>query len=570
MTLVARWTPITVTVTFEDYYGDKVSVQTVNYGDKITPPAIPSRIGKMIFAGWDKSVELNCVTSDLTVKAIYVADTYTVKFETNGGTVIPDEGVYTGEIPTKPADPVKSGFSFAGWFLERTYQNEYKFDKALDADTTLYAKFNGDYITITTAEELAAIANDPTAKYMLGNDINLKGNTWTPINNFSGVLDGAGHKIINFIVSENDQYVGFIRKNSGTVQNLTFDDFMLSTNRSDGGNSYVGVIAAYNSGIITDCVIKNGTFKTSSNSPVRTSTFYHIGAVCGYNSSTGIIKNTRSYISIEGVLLCTNGYYSYGVNYRATNYCYFAGIAGRNEGSVDTCLYEGNISATANTRSNAYNTLYTRVGAIVAVNEKTGTISGCEANADINVKNSNSENVNEHYIGVICGHNNGKVSDCKTTGTATLEGNNSTGKIGGVVGHNDDSAIVSSCYSSVDITITNDSTNNYIGGIVGYNAANASVKMSVYTGSITANAAKGYGYILGYMADGSSCFKCYYSTASAMTIGEEAKDTGTVSEGTAKTPEEIHSTALLGDTLYWDSELWIISDGKAPELKAFN
>lgn len=567
MNLIARWIPVKVTITFEDYYGDKISVQTVDYGTKVTPPAVPSRIGKMKFVGWDKSVELNSVTSDMTVKAIYVTDTYTVKFETDGGTAIPDEGVYTGEIPTKPADPVKSGFSFAGWFLDRTYQNEYKFDRALNADTTLYAKYNGDYITITTAAELVAIANDPTAKYMLGNDINLKGDMWTPIDEFSGVLDGAGHKIFNFVIIENHQYVGFIRQNSGTIQNLTFDDFMFSSSRTNpDSTSYVGVIAAYNSGIIKDCVLKNATLETASNGNSSTRSDYSIGTVCGYNSSTGIVKNTRSYITMNGALVCSNGTY-----YEPSNCCYYAGIVGINAGTVDACLYEGSITAAPNRYKPLYNNLYIYVSGLVGKQESTGKITGCEVNADINIKSVNNNNyINDQSVGSVCADNHGKISDCKATGTITVDSNSSTGRMGGVVGRNRDSAVASNCYSSVDITVISGSANNYVGGIIGFNDPNASVKMSVYTGSITAKAAAGYGYIMGYMSDGSNCFKCYYSTTSTMTIGEVIMTTGTVNEGTAKSLDEIHSTALLSDTLYWDSDLWIISDGKAPELKAFD
>lgn len=53
-----------------------------------------------------------------------------------------------------------------------------------------------------------------------------------------------------------------------------------------------------------------------------------------------------------------------------------------------------------------------------------------------------------------------------------------------------------------------------------------------------------------FLSDGSTCFKCYYSTSSVMTIDEVIKTTGTANEGTAKSLDEIHSTSLLSDTLY--------------------
>ena len=44
-------------------------------------------------------------------------------------------------IPEKPADPVKEGFDFIGWFLDEAGTQEYKFDTPLNADATIYALF---------------------------------------------------------------------------------------------------------------------------------------------------------------------------------------------------------------------------------------------------------------------------------------------------------------------------------------------------------------------------------------------------------------------------------------------
>ena len=46
-----------------------------------------------------------------------------------------------GVIAEKPEDPVKEGYNFVGWFLDEACTKEYKFDKALNKNSTIYAAF---------------------------------------------------------------------------------------------------------------------------------------------------------------------------------------------------------------------------------------------------------------------------------------------------------------------------------------------------------------------------------------------------------------------------------------------
>ena len=43
---------------------------------------------------------------------------YTVTFDSNGGSAVPDQGVYEGEKVTKPGDPTRGGYSFVAWYKE--------------------------------------------------------------------------------------------------------------------------------------------------------------------------------------------------------------------------------------------------------------------------------------------------------------------------------------------------------------------------------------------------------------------------------------------------------------------
>ena len=57
------------------------------------------------------------------------------------------------EIPQRPTDPVKEGYNFRGWYLDEAGEQEYKFDKPLNADSTLYAIFDEKEYTITFVVE---------------------------------------------------------------------------------------------------------------------------------------------------------------------------------------------------------------------------------------------------------------------------------------------------------------------------------------------------------------------------------------------------------------------------------
>lgn len=71
-----------------------------------------------------------------------VATYATVSFDTDGGTAIADQTVRVGAKAEKPADPTKSGYTFAGWYKEDTFTTVFDFDDAITADTTVYAKFD--------------------------------------------------------------------------------------------------------------------------------------------------------------------------------------------------------------------------------------------------------------------------------------------------------------------------------------------------------------------------------------------------------------------------------------------
>lgn len=118
------------------------------------------------------------------------------------------------------------------------------------------------YTGIYNIADLSGIRNNPSGKYILMNDIDMTEDTkkggdwdsgmgWTPIEEFSGVLDGNGHKIIGMNIYTNTDSnterllaVGlFAELNNGIVENLGLKDVRINVKAK-----YVGSIVGYVNG----------------------------------------------------------------------------------------------------------------------------------------------------------------------------------------------------------------------------------------------------------------------------------------------------------------------------------
>ena len=99
-------------VTFTDWDGTVLSTQQVLHGSAATAPANPTREG-YTFTGW--STDFSNVTSDLTVIAQYSINPYTVTFKDWDGTTLKVQTVNHGSAATAPANPTREGYTFVGW-----------------------------------------------------------------------------------------------------------------------------------------------------------------------------------------------------------------------------------------------------------------------------------------------------------------------------------------------------------------------------------------------------------------------------------------------------------------------
>ena len=174
---------------------------------------------------------------------------------------------------------------------------------------------NDGVIAINTADELAGFAAAVNAgtsysgkTIVLASDIDLGNKAWTPIGAadskayFQGTFDGQGHTIYGLNVDKStDDYkystagfFGWIDAAAATIKNVKF------ANATVKGSHWVGVVAGYMTGEISNCSVTNSTvigFNVNDDANGD-----KVGGIVGYvNSGSGKLDgNTVSDSAITG------------------------------------------------------------------------------------------------------------------------------------------------------------------------------------------------------------------------------------------------------------------------------
>ena len=117
LTLYPVWNTNKYTITFDTNGGSEIAPITQDYGTEITAPDNPTRKG-YTFKGWDKEIPKTMPAENITVKAQWKINQYTITFDTNGGSdIAPITQDYGTEI-TAPDNPTRKGYTFKGWDKE--------------------------------------------------------------------------------------------------------------------------------------------------------------------------------------------------------------------------------------------------------------------------------------------------------------------------------------------------------------------------------------------------------------------------------------------------------------------
>lgn len=147
---ISTGTPVPqYTVSFNSQGGSAVASKTAYYNTNITSPASPTRVG-FNFGGWYKeaaAIKLwnfatDKVTANTTLYAKWTIMTKQVFFNSMGGSAVATKTVNYFSTVTAPANPSKSGYIFAGWFINTAYNTPWIFaSNKVITNTMLYAKW---------------------------------------------------------------------------------------------------------------------------------------------------------------------------------------------------------------------------------------------------------------------------------------------------------------------------------------------------------------------------------------------------------------------------------------------
>ena len=315
------------------------------------------------------------------------------------------------------------------------------------ANTVNFAGGNGTVehpYQIANSEHLRNVELYPSAYFVLTADIVLPevsagNNNFTPLfsdeNPFSGSLDGAGHKIINLAVYNTETFYSGLFSvigSTGSVKHLTLE------NASASGTNYVGIIAGWSLGSITDCTV------------------------------SGVVTH-----------IVANGYK-----------VFVGGVSGRAEGNIDGCSAAVNLTVT----DAEAETYAGGIAGYLSFNGSSSSPLTLTASGTVNIVVAGSA-----YAGGLVGYNyyNITITDSYATGNVTASGTYSYA--GGLVGYSQSDSTIIDSYATGNVTASGNNNVSHAGGLVGNSPNNITITDSYATGNVTASGTYSYaGGLVGY------------------------------------------------------------------------
>ena len=284
---------------------------------------------------------------------------------------------------------------------------------------------------LKTKEHLKNIKYEPTAHYVLGNDIDLENELWQPIGNigmpFKGTFDGSGYKIINLKIERgNVENIGlFAIIENAVIKNLEIE------NANVTGGTRVGGLVGY----------ARGSSNISNNKITGTSLIKATGQTGQVGGLIGSMENglvNRS--SSNAVVEATN----------VSTFAEIGGLIGTLTGATIRASY-----ATGNVKSNRGRFAGGLIGTINSVSIAGQRIENCYALGNVQIGDSQ---IGGTFIGGLIGgitRSTGyhvTIKNCYSSGTVAFSSNPSY--IGGMVASLGNTVVENSYFDSTKTGIT--------------------------------------------------------------------------------------------------------------------
>lgn len=279
---------------------------------------------------------------------------------------------------------------------------------------------------ISTPEHLINMNKNLNASYILINDIDMLGFTWTPLTTFTGHLDGQGYTISNLAYSltsgdPNFTKFGFCETNKGKIENLIFDELNINiTKHKDGEiNLNIGAVCGLNDGgtiqniSVIDSSLVGEHYRDVNKRGDEVKV--QIGGIAGVMYS-GKISNCYIFnTDIQGK--------AHMGNHSGDAHANIGGIIGEllNDSIIEMCVVKGNYKdfnlikgETSGGKNSKQNT---RVGSIAGYMSGTSKINYCFEIFNDLQSTTNSGKGNDCHSGSIAGRaDSGSILNCAYTG----------------------------------------------------------------------------------------------------------------------------------------------------------
>lgn len=148
ITIYAKYKASIYTLSFESNGGSRVVSYMYAANVSISEPKIPTKVGHQFMGWFSDETLLTLFTFDqmpnesLNLYAKWQINTYSINFESSGGTEVEAiVGVYNVSI-SEPEQPNLAAYDFLGWYTEKSYLNRFVFNKMPGKNVTLYAKWD--------------------------------------------------------------------------------------------------------------------------------------------------------------------------------------------------------------------------------------------------------------------------------------------------------------------------------------------------------------------------------------------------------------------------------------------
>src|SRR5262249_18680423 len=294
------------------------------------------------------------------------------------------------------------------------------------------------YMLVNTVSDLDAVRTNTAGTYALGTKITLDPTQlFTPIQNFTGLLDGQGQTIANLTIASTTQNIGLFGTiaSTGEVRNLNLTNVSVN---SSVNSQLVGTLAGTNAGTVSN-VSATGIARVGSGSTA--------GGLVGQN--LGSISNSFASVDLGSPNVA---------NLQA------GGLVGNNSGTIRSSVALGNVQAGDASIA----------GGLVASNSVGGTITSSQASGNITVAGTSA-------AGGLVGTRVGAISASAASGAVTGGGANSA--VGGLVGTS--TGTIADATASGAVTSTG--ANSTVGGLVGANVG--TIADATASGAVTSTGA---------------------------------------------------------------------------------